>query len=244
MRISSPPNLNPCFYGIDTVLGPEMRSTGEVLGMADSFGLAFYKAEEAALRLLARRVHQRLHPVRHHPGRGPQRLSGDGAAPARDGLPGRGEDAPAALDAKSHALISDFGRVPIYFVPNRGQADDHGQAVHRLEDALKVIQVLNASGINATLDHLGEHTGINATLDHLGEHTDSADQAIEQAGEIEVPPRAKYIRTALLELERIHSHLLWLGIAGHIIGFETVLMQAWRIREPVMWLCEQNRRSL
>lgn len=42
----------------------------------------------------------------------------------------------------------------------------------------------------------------------------------------------------MLELERIHSHLLWLGIAGHIIGFETVLMQAWRIREPIMWLCE------
>jgi len=33
---------------VDPVLGPEMRSTGEVLGMADSFGLAFYKAEDAA----------------------------------------------------------------------------------------------------------------------------------------------------------------------------------------------------
>jgi len=42
----------------------------------------------------------------------------------------------------------------------------------------------------------------------------------------------------MLELERIHSHILWLGIAGHIIGFDTVLMQTWRIREPVMWLCE------
>jgi Ni,Fe-hydrogenase III large subunit len=38
----------------------------------------------------------------------------------------------------------------------------------------------------------------------------------------------------MLELERIHSHLLWLGIAGHIIGFDAVLMQTWRIREPVM----------
>jgi carbamoyl-phosphate synthase large subunit len=36
------------FHEVDPVLGPEMRSTGEVLGMADSFGLAFYKAEEAA----------------------------------------------------------------------------------------------------------------------------------------------------------------------------------------------------
>ncbi|GAB4346864.1 MAG: carbamoyl-phosphate synthase large subunit [Candidatus Abyssubacteria bacterium] len=36
------------FPEVDPVLGPEMRSTGEVLGMAESFGLAFYKAEEAA----------------------------------------------------------------------------------------------------------------------------------------------------------------------------------------------------
>ncbi len=36
------------FPEVDPVLGPEMRSTGEVLGMADSFGLAYYKAEEAA----------------------------------------------------------------------------------------------------------------------------------------------------------------------------------------------------
>jgi len=35
------------FPEVDPVLGPEMRSTGEVLGMADSFGLAFFKAEEA-----------------------------------------------------------------------------------------------------------------------------------------------------------------------------------------------------
>lgn len=36
------------FPEVDPVLGPEMRSTGEVLGLADSFGIAFYKAEEAA----------------------------------------------------------------------------------------------------------------------------------------------------------------------------------------------------
>jgi len=64
-------------------------------------------------------------------------------------------------------------------------------------------------------------------------------EAMEEAAAIQVPPRARYIRTIMLELERIHSHLLWLGIAAHIIGFDTILMQAWRIREPVMWLCEQ-----
>ncbi|HNQ02072.1 MAG TPA: carbamoyl-phosphate synthase large subunit, partial [Syntrophales bacterium] len=37
---------------VDPLLGPEMRSTGEVLGLADSFGLAFFKAEEAADQVL------------------------------------------------------------------------------------------------------------------------------------------------------------------------------------------------
>ncbi|MBA7704244.1 Carbamoyl-phosphate synthase large chain [subsurface metagenome] len=37
---------------VDPILGPEMRSTGEVLGIADSFGLAFFKAEVAAQQLL------------------------------------------------------------------------------------------------------------------------------------------------------------------------------------------------
>ncbi len=77
-------------------------------------------------------------------------------------------------------------------------------------------------------------------------HSSCYCQAVEKAAGIQVPRRARYIRTIMLELERIHSHLLWLGIAGHIIGFETVLMQTWRIREPVMWLCETisgNRKT-
>ena len=40
------------FPEVDPLLGPEMRSTGEVLGLADRFGLAFYKAQEAAQQLL------------------------------------------------------------------------------------------------------------------------------------------------------------------------------------------------
>jgi carbamoyl-phosphate synthase large subunit len=40
------------YQEVDPVLGPEMRSTGEVLGLADSFGLAFYKSQEAALQTL------------------------------------------------------------------------------------------------------------------------------------------------------------------------------------------------
>jgi len=71
-------------------------------------------------------------------------------------------------------------------------------------------------------------------------------EAAEEAMGVKAPPRARYIRSLMLEVERVHSHLLWLGIAGHILGFDTVLMQAWRIREPIMWLCEKitgNRKT-
>ncbi len=69
-------------------------------------------------------------------------------------------------------------------------------------------------------------------------HSTAYCQAVEKAGGIEIPERAKYIRTIFLELERLHSHLLWVGLAAHIVGFDTLFMQAWRIREPVMYLCE------
>jgi len=63
-------------------------------------------------------------------------------------------------------------------------------------------------------------------------------QVIEGAAGIEVPERALYIRSLILEIERIHSHLLWLGVACHVLGFDTGFMHAWRIREPVMHLAE------
>ena len=63
-------------------------------------------------------------------------------------------------------------------------------------------------------------------------------QAVEDAGDIEVPERALYIRSVIGELERIHSHLLWLGLAGHFLGFNTVWMWVWRYREEVLNIFE------
>jgi len=54
-----------------------------------------------------------------------------------------------------------------------------------------------------------------------------------------IPERALYIRTIVDELQRIHSHLLWLGLAGHFIGYNTVWMWAWRYREPVLEVFER-----
>lgn len=63
-------------------------------------------------------------------------------------------------------------------------------------------------------------------------------QALEDIGNIEVPERALYIRSICQELERLHSHMLWLGLAGHFIGYNTVFMWAWKYREPICDIME------
>ena len=59
-------------------------------------------------------------------------------------------------------------------------------------------------------------------------------QAVEEIAHVQVPERALYLRTIVNELERIHSHMLWVGLAGHFLGYNTVFMWAWKYRELVM----------
>lgn len=70
-------------------------------------------------------------------------------------------------------------------------------------------------------------------------HTTCYAQAVENLMNVEAPPRAKYLRTIIAELERIHSHLLWLGIVAHEVGFDTFFMYVWRDREIIMDLLEE-----
>ena len=64
-------------------------------------------------------------------------------------------------------------------------------------------------------------------------------QAVEELAGIIPPDRARYVRTIINELERIHSHILWVGLAGHFIGYDTVFMWAWKYREPVLDILEK-----
>jgi ech hydrogenase subunit E len=57
---------------------------------------------------------------------------------------------------------------------------------------------------------------------------------VEKLAGVTAPPRAQALRTLVGELERIHSHLLWLGVAAHEAGFDTLFMFTWRDRETVM----------
>ncbi len=62
---------------------------------------------------------------------------------------------------------------------------------------------------------------------------------VEQLAQVEVPARAQAIRVLVAELERIHSHLLWLGVSAHEAGFDTLFMYSWRDRETVMDILEE-----
>lgn len=62
---------------------------------------------------------------------------------------------------------------------------------------------------------------------------------VENINGIEVPKRGQYIRVITAELERLHSHFLWLGIACHIIGHDSMFMHIWDERELVMELLEK-----
>jgi NADH-quinone oxidoreductase subunit D len=61
---------------------------------------------------------------------------------------------------------------------------------------------------------------------------------VERLAGADVPPRAQAIRVLVAELERIHSHLLWLGVAAHEAGFDTLFMYSWRDREAIMDVLE------
>ncbi|MCM8825862.1 MAG: nickel-dependent hydrogenase large subunit, partial [Candidatus Omnitrophica bacterium] len=69
-------------------------------------------------------------------------------------------------------------------------------------------------------------------------HTTCYVQGVEALCDLEVPRRGLYLRTLVSELERIHSHYLWLGVAAHEAGFDSLFMYTWRDREVVMDLLE------
>ncbi len=70
-------------------------------------------------------------------------------------------------------------------------------------------------------------------------HTLTYCLAVENLLGIQAPLRAQYIRVIVAELERLHSHILWAGAAAHVLGFQTLFMTCFRLREIVMDLLER-----
>jgi Ni,Fe-hydrogenase III large subunit len=69
-------------------------------------------------------------------------------------------------------------------------------------------------------------------------HTLTYCMALEQLAGIAPPDRARYIRVLVAELERLHSHILWAGVAAEVMGFQTVFMTCFHLREQIMDILE------
>jgi Ni,Fe-hydrogenase III large subunit len=69
-------------------------------------------------------------------------------------------------------------------------------------------------------------------------HTLTFCTAVERLAGLTVSERAQYIRTIVVELERLASHALWAGIAAEVMGFQTLFMTCFALREQLMDLLE------
>jgi ech hydrogenase subunit E len=65
-------------------------------------------------------------------------------------------------------------------------------------------------------------------------------EAVEGLMGITVPDRGRWLRTFWCELERAHSHLMWMGCAADAFGFESLFMAAWRARELILDVAEET----
>ncbi len=64
-------------------------------------------------------------------------------------------------------------------------------------------------------------------------------QAVEAVMNLEVPPRALFLRVVGAEFSRMHSHLMWLGLCADAFGFESLFMHSWRLRERILDVMEE-----
>jgi NADH-quinone oxidoreductase subunit D len=121
---------------------------------------------------------------------------------------------------------------------------------------LRLVVDLNGErvvGIRAVVGYL--HTGFEKTMEHktwwkcipYGPRIDYVSfqnnelvfvLAVEQLLEVETPPKATWMRTLLCELNRIHSHLIWLGTSALEIGAISLFWYAFRERESLLDLFE------
>lgn len=70
-------------------------------------------------------------------------------------------------------------------------------------------------------------------------HENAYTRTVEGILKFEPEEKVKMIRALMMELERMHSHLLWTGFMAHEIGYETLFMYFWRERERVIEIFEK-----
>ena len=122
---------------------------------------------------------------------------------------------------------------------------------------LRLVVELNGENVLKAVPHIGYlHTGLEKTMESMTYYkaltiTDREDYlsnlmnnlayslAVEKLVDCEIPPRAQRLRVILNELERIASHLLWLGTHALDIGAMTLFFYCWRERDQILDMKEQ-----
>jgi len=114
------------------------------------------------------------------------------------------------------------GDIIIKFEPNIGYVH---RAVEKIAETKTYLQVIPLVERPALADASNHNLGYIL--------------ALEKLLDVEIPPRAQYLRMLLCEINRIHSHLYGLGIFGNMIGSSTMFEWAFQDREPLLELSQQ-----
>src|SRR5574341_553744 len=133
---------------------------------------------------------------------------------------------------------------------NMGPQHPSTHGVLRVKLRLDGEKVVGSECIIGYLHRGVEKIGENRTYPQFAPYVDRTDyvaavsnglgycEAVEKLLNVEAPPRAKYVRTILTELNRIASHLLWLGTHALDIGALTPLFYTFREREEILKIYE------
>jgi len=150
-------------------------------------------------------------------GWGQKAPAGVGNLPVRDGSLEQGKTGPAMVNAKARTLSNDFGKVPIFFVPNRGQTDD--QVVFYVKGADKTVYfasdgVTFAMNYPARSGNERESERWVVKLDFLDARKDVEPEGVEKTGAVLSYFRGKpeEWKTGLPAYSRIIYRDLWPGI--------------------------------
>jgi hypothetical protein len=151
------------------------------------------------------------------PGWGQKAQSEIGILPVPDSSPGQGNTLPAKTNTNAHAQIRDFGRVPVYFVPNQGQTDDHVSFYVRGADKTIYFApegLTLAMSYPARSGSEGESKRWVVKLDFLGAREDVKPEGMEKTGAnvSYFKGRPEEWKTGLPAYSRIIYRDLWPGI--------------------------------
>lgn len=149
-------------------------------------------------------------------------------------------------------VLVEVKRSPLdtQMVLNMGPQHPSTHGVLRIEltvDGERVVKAVPDLGyLHTGMEKLAEHKRYNhviTILDRMDYLNSMGNDlafvlAVEKMLELEIPPRAQYIRVMLTELQRIASHMVWVGTHGLDIGAMSMFFYAFREREAIMQLFE------